>query len=208
LTPERPIAELLAEAALASPPALAAERQNDLVALATLDPTLRIDLRYATDDNFVGAAVYPPTARAWLQRPAAEALLRAHRALAALGLGLWIFDAYRPWSVTKVFWDATPPRLREFVADPAQGSRHNRGCAVDLTLYELRTGKPVSMPSAFDEFTPRAYPRYPGGNSQQRWHRDLLRQVMETAGFTVNSSEWWHFDHADWQRYPVGNTTL
>ena len=208
ITPQRPVAELLAEAVRASPPVLPSERAADLVDLAGLDPTLRIDLRYATADNFVGAPVYPATARALLQRPAATALLGVHRALASHGLGLWVFDAYRPWSVTKVFWEATPPALREFVADPAHGSRHNRGCAVDLTLYDLATGEPVVMPSEFDEFTPRAYPRYPGGTSRQRWHRDLLRQAMEAAGFTVNASEWWHFDHADWQRYPVGNTPL
>lgn len=208
IKPQRPIAELLAEAAALAAPTLPSERRSDLVDLATLDPTLRIDLRYATADNFVGAPVYPPSARALLQRPAAEALLRVHRELAERGFGLWIFDAYRPWSVTKVFWEATPPPLREFVADPANGSRHNRGCAVDLTLYELGTGEPVGMPSEFDEFTPRAYPHYPGGTSAGRWCRELLRRTMESAGFAVNSSEWWHFDHADWQRYPVGNSPL
>ncbi|HLQ37188.1 MAG TPA: M15 family metallopeptidase, partial [Planctomycetota bacterium] len=159
-------------------------------------------VRYATTDNFLGTAVYEaPVAK--MQRPAAEAVVAAHRALAAQGLGLLIHDAYRPWSVTKVFWEATPPALRQFVADPAQGSRHNRGCAVDLTLFELRTGEPVPMPSGYDEFTVRAYPDYPGGTTQQRWYRQRLRQAMAAAGFTVYEHEWWHFDFRDWQQYPV-----
>lgn len=210
LEPLRPIAELVREAARAapSPELVRGERAPELVVLTELDPTLRCDLRYATADNFVGAPVYPARARACLQRPAAEALVRVQRALAARGLGLLVFDAYRPWSVTKVFWEATPPALREFVADPAQGSRHNRGCAVDLTLCDLATGRPLAMPSEFDEFTPRASPEYAGGTSAQRWARDLLRAAMGREGFAVNPSEWWHFDHDDWQRYGVGNTPL
>jgi D-alanyl-D-alanine dipeptidase len=123
-------------------------------------------------------------------------------------VGLLVFDAYRPWSVTQVFWDATPPALREFVADPARGSRHNRGCAVDLSLYERNSGQPVAMPSEFDEFTPRAYPDYPGGTARQRYHRERLRRAMEAEGFTVHDGEWWHFDHADWRCYPVSNAPL
>jgi CubicO group peptidase (beta-lactamase class C family)/D-alanyl-D-alanine dipeptidase len=206
---QRPIPVLLAAAATASPPpAEPTPRAADLVELAPLSPTLRIDLRYATADNFLGAAVYPVGARALLQRPAAAALVAAHGELAAHGLGLWVFDAYRPWSVTKVFWDATPEALREFVADPAQGSRHNRGCAVDVTLYELASGRPVVMPSDFDEFTPRAYPEYPGGTTRQRWYRELLRTTLERHGFTVNPGEWWHFDFQDWREYPIGNAPL
>lgn len=214
ITPRASIAELRAAAAKASPPAAASEldgqpmRRADLVELAPLEPGLKIDLVYATPNNFLGTPVYPPDARAMLQRPAAEALVRVHRALAAKGFGLHVFDAYRPWSVTKVFWDATPDAMRHFVADPAKGSRHNRGCAVDLTLYDLTTGQPVEMPSGFDEFTPRAYPDYPGGTSRQRWCRELLRRSMEAEGFTVYEHEWWHFDHADWRRYPIGNEPL
>lgn len=210
LVPQRPIAELLREVAAAAPAAALqrGERPHDLVVLATLDPSLRFDLRYATADNFVGAAVYPATARACLQRPAAEALVRVQRTLAGRGLGLLVFDAYRPWSVTKVFWEATPVALRAFVADPAHGSRHNRGCAIDLTLCELASGRPLAMPSEFDEFTPRASPDYPGGTSLQRWARDLLRTAMGREGFAVNEAEWWHFDHDDWQQYGVGNSAL
>jgi len=143
-----------------------------------------------------------------LQKPAAEALVRVHRALKKRGYGLLIHDGYRPWSVTKMFFDATPEDLRIFVADPAQGSRHNRGCAVDLTLYDLKSGKPIEMTGGYDEMSDRSYPDYLGGTSLQRWHRDLLRRAMQAEGFTVYEAEWWHFDYKDWQKYPIGNQTF
>jgi D-alanyl-D-alanine dipeptidase len=131
--------------------------------------------------------------------------VRVHRALASQGYGLLIHDAYRPWWVTKVFWEATPPSLREFVADPAKGSRHNRGCAVDLTLYDLRSGEAVQMPGVYDEMSPRSYPNYSGGTPEQRERRDLLRRAMEREGFSVYDTEWWHFDFNDWREYPIVN---
>jgi serine beta-lactamase-like protein LACTB len=143
-----------------------------------------------------------------MQRPAAQALVRVSKRLRAEGYGLLVHDAYRPWYITKVFWDATPDDKKVFVADPAKGSRHNRGCAVDLTLYDLKTGKPVEMVSTYDETTNRAYPDYPGGTSLQRWHRKLLRDAMEAEGFTVYEAEWWHFDYKDWQKYRIGNLTF
>ena len=184
-------------------------RAHDLVDLRTIDggDGLRFDIRYATTDNFLGHQVYDrPVAK--LQRPAAEALVRAHRSLAAHGVGIQVFDGYRPWWVTKVFWDAAPRHLKLFVADPMRGSRHNRGCAVDLTLYDLRTGAPIEMPSGYDEFTARAYPDYPGGTSRQRYYRELLRRAMEDQGFAVYEHEWWHFDFEDWREYPIGNEPL
>ena len=205
VTPLRPVAELREAARAATPPAEPGPfRKVELVELTTLDPTLRLDVRYATADNFLGTPVYEE-ARAFLQRPAAEALLRAHRALREKGYGLLVHDAYRPWWVTKVFWDATPEDKRDFVADPAKGSRHNRGCAVDLTLYRLADGRAVEMPSLYDEMTERAYPGYPGGTAEERRHRDLLRSAMEKEGFTVFESEWWHFDYRDWREYPILN---
>src|SRR4051794_12019358 len=123
----------------APPKELGPFRNADLVELHVLDPTIRLDIRYATPNNLAGRAVYAE-ARAFLQRPAADALIRAHRALRAQAFGLLIFDGYRPWRVTKLFWDITPPEKREFVADPAKGSKHNRGCAVDLSLFALATG--------------------------------------------------------------------
>jgi D-alanyl-D-alanine dipeptidase len=206
ITPVRPIAELRREALNAMPPTESGSlRAGELMELARLDPSIKLDIRYATPRNFLGTPVYTE-ARAFLQVPAAIALVRAHRMLAPQGYGLLIHDAYRPWFVTRMFWDATPAAMREFVADPKTGSRHNRGAAVDLTLYHLRTGLPVEMPGVYDEFSRRSYPDYPGGTSRQRWYRDLLRQTMETQGFTVFGTEWWHFDHKDWQLYRIANT--
>src|SRR5258706_7319786 len=159
-----------------------------LVELTALDPTIRLDLRYATRDNVTGRALYR-SARAFLERPAAEALVRVQRALAADGLGLLVYDAYRPWRATKALWDATPPARREFVADPARGSRHNRGAAVDVTLVDLATGEPVDMPSGFDDFSERAYPTYGGGRAEARRAREPLWPAMEGEGFFVHPSE-------------------
>jgi D-alanyl-D-alanine dipeptidase len=193
-----------ATAAFAQGPPLdaAASREPELVELTRLDPTIRLDIRYATADNFLGRPVYEQ-ARAFLQRPAAEALIRVHRALDATGFGLLVFDAYRPWSVTKLFWDMTPPDQRAFVADPARGSKHNRGCAVDLTLYDRATLQSVPMPSEFDDFSERASPDYAGGTREQRERRDLLRAAMEREGFSVEPNEWWHFNYRGWREYPI-----
>jgi D-alanyl-D-alanine dipeptidase len=205
ILPRRPVEALRAEALTLMPPAaLQGTRPADLVELIVLDSTIRLDIRYASTNNFMGAAMYSQ-ARAFLQRPAAEALVRAHRALARSGYGLLIHDAYRPWYVTWMFYEATPDSQRTFVANPAAGSRHNRGAAVDLTLYDLRTGRAVRMPSGYDEFTERAYPTYAGGTDAERARRDLLRRFMEAAGFAVNPTEWWHFDFSGWREYPVLN---
>lgn len=177
-------------------------RAPELVELVRLDRTIRLDIRYATANNFTGRAVYRQ-ARAFLQRPAAEALVRVNRALRKKGYGLTVFDGYRPWSVTKLFWDLTPEDKKEFVADPARGSRHNRGCAVDLTLHELRSGRQVSMPGEYDEMTERSHVNYAGGTPEQRRLRDLLRAAMEAEGFAVYEPEWWHYDFRDWREYPI-----
>ena len=208
ITPVRPVEELRREALAATPPRETGDfRPSDLVELAKLDPKIKLDIRYATRDNFLSTPVYS-SARAFLQRPAAEALLRAHRELAAQGYGLLIFDAYRPWYVTKIFWDATPPDKHEFVADPSKGSRHNRGCAVDLTLYDLKTGREIEMTGVYDEMSERSYPTYKGGTPEQRRTREILRAAMEKQGFAVYETEWWHFDYKDWQKYAVQNVAF
>jgi zinc D-Ala-D-Ala dipeptidase len=205
ITPVRPVAELRAEALSAQPPREVGEFvRSDLVDVAKLDPRIKLDIRYATTDDFLSTPVYTQ-ARAFLQRPAAEAMLRAHRELRKQGYGLLIFDAYRPWYVTRIFWDATPPDKHEFVADPAKGSRHNRGCAVDLTLYDLKTAHEVEMTGGYDEMSERSYPTYTGGTPEQRAHREVLRAAMEKQGFTVFPSEWWHFDYRDWRKYAIQN---
>lgn len=208
IDPVRPVEELRREALAAEPPREAGDfREPELVELVKLDSTIKLDIRYATTNNFMSTVFYQQP-RAFLQRPAAEALVRAHRALKERGYGLLIHDAYRPWYVTKMFWDATPEDMKIFVADPSAGSRHNRGSAVDLTLYDLETGEPVGTVGGYDEFTARSYPGYPGGTSLQRWYRELLRDAMEEQGFTVYEAEWWHFDHEDWREYPILNLTF
>ena len=200
---------LLRQRALAAtPPVETADKlPSDLVDIRTIAPGIKLDIRYAGANNFMGIPLYE-TPAAYLQRPAAEALARIHRALAAKGYGLLVHDAYRPWYVTWMFWEATPPEARIFVADPAQGSRHNRGCAVDLTLYDLKTGQPVEMPSRYDEFSTRAYADFIGGTTRQRALRAILRQAMEADGFAVLPDEWWHFDYRDYARYPIGTKTF
>ncbi len=188
------------------PPERGEFKEADLVEIAEIDPTIRLDIRYATTNNFLGRPVYAQ-ARAFLQRPAAEALSRAQRSLNARGYGLVVFDGYRPWSVTKIFWDSASDEERriEFVANPRKGSRHNRGCAVDLSLIDLKTGMTVRMPSEYDEFSERAFPTYEGGAPESRAFRDMLRRAMEAEGFTVYSAEWWHFDYKDWKQYRILN---
>ncbi|MBH8568160.1 M15 family metallopeptidase [Microvirga sp. STS02] len=177
-------------------------RPGELVELTRLDPTIRLDIRYATSHNFMGRVLYPQ-ARAFLQRPAAEALVRVNAELKPLGYCLLVFDGYRPWRITKQMWDHTPADKKEFVADPRKGSRHNRGCAVDLSLWDIAANQEVAMPGEYDEMSPRSYATYAGGTTEQRSRRDLLRSVMERNGFTVLPAEWWHFDYQDWKSYPI-----
>ncbi len=189
----------------AKPPQETGEfRQTDLVELIKLDTSIHLDIRYATSNNFTGTPVYKE-ARAFLQRPAAEALVNVSASLKPLGYGLVVFDGYRPWSVTNLFWKVTPDDKKQFVADPAKGSKHNRGCAVDLSLYDLTTGKEIEMTGNYDEMTERSYPNYTGGTEEQRKMRDLLRSKMEAQGFTVYEYEWWHFDYKDWKMYRITN---
>jgi CubicO group peptidase (beta-lactamase class C family)/D-alanyl-D-alanine dipeptidase len=209
IRPRRPLAELRREALAAKPPVEKNVffRKPELVELTSLDPTIKLDIRYAGSDNFLGTPFYT-SAKAFLQKPAAEALVRVHKKLSEQGHGLLIHDGYRPWHVTKMFWDATPDRYRLFVADPLQGSRHNRGCAVDLTLYDRKSGKPVEMVGGYDEFSDRSFADFFGGTALQRWHRDLLRRAMEDENFTVYPAEWWHFDFRDWRLYPILNQSF
>jgi D-alanyl-D-alanine dipeptidase len=205
---ERSLADLRRESLAGRPPEEKGDfRKPDLVDVTTLDDTVKLDIRYATTNNFLSTPFYT-SARAFLQRPAAEALVRVHKKLADQGFGLLIHDGYRPWYVTKMFWDATPEKQHIFVANPALGSRHNRGCAVDLTLCDRKTAKPIQMVGGYDEMSDRSYPAYPGGTSLQRWHRDFLRRAMEAEGFTVYDAEWWHFDYKDWKKYPIQNLTF
>ena len=198
---------LLRRRALAASPPIETEahRAADLVSISSVDPSIKLDVRYATNQNLLGFPVYSKSAT-YLQRPAAEALARADKKLHAQGFGIVVFDGYRPWFVTKMFWDGTPAAAHLFVADPSAGSRHNRGEAVDISLVDLVTGGEVTMTGAYDEFSPRSYPLYEGGTSEQRWRRDVLRAALEGEGFTVFPFEWWHFDYADWRSYGLLNS--
>lgn len=206
--PLRPIEELRSEAMLAVPPNEEGDfLEPDLVEVVKLDPTVRLDVRYATADNFMGTAMYE-SPRVFLQRPVAEALLEAHRQLREKGYGVVLFDGYRPWYVTRIFWDATPEDKKEFVADPATGSRHNRGAAVDLSIFDLNSGETLPMPSGYDETSERAGIDYTGGDRQAIANRDLLISVMRRNGFEPLANEWWHYDHQSWQNYPIMNASF
>jgi D-alanyl-D-alanine dipeptidase len=205
IEPLHPLDELFGMAREAEPPEEPGPfREPDFVRVSDVDPRIRMDLRYASSDNFLGAQIYREE-EALLQRPAAEALRLVQDDLEARGLGLVVYDAYRPWWVTWLFWEATPPEYRTFVATPSLGSRHNRGCAVDVGLVDLASGTPLPMPSGYDEFTERAYADWNGGPADRRANRQLLISTMRGRSFEVYRAEWWHFDFADWPRYAIEN---
>lgn len=183
----------------------AADLLPDLVDLARFDPRLRLDIRYATPANFMGRVLYP-VARAVAQRPVAAALAKVQTRAEAAGYGLLIFDAYRPWRITKAMWDQTPPESREFVANPANGSRHNRGCSIDLSLH--RDGVEVVMPSPYDDFTPAAYRSNTAAPAEALRLSRLLEEWMVAEGFVPLANEWWHYDWAEWPRYPIMDVPL
>jgi zinc D-Ala-D-Ala dipeptidase len=183
--------------------AVAPDDPKRLVELVKLDPTIKLDMRYATTNNFTGRVLYNE-ARAFLTAAAAAALVRASAAARAEGFGLTIYDAYRPWRVTKQLWDATPvgPK-KNYVANPKRGSKHNRGCAVDLTLHDLKTGALVEMPTEFDDFSEKAHRDFAGASVTAVANRSRLQRYLEAEGFIGLSNEWWHFDFTGWQDYPV-----
>lgn len=178
--------------------------EKALVDLERLIPTVTLDLRYATADNFMKRPLYPE-ARALLRCPAARALRAAHSELSKQGFGIKVFDAYRPYSVTVAMWE--PIRNPDYVADPARGSRHNRGAAVDVTLIELGSGTELLMPTPYDDFTPRAAHAFTDLPEEQVRNRALLRSVMERHGFVALPSEWWHYDFAGWEKFEVLDLT-
>ncbi len=178
-----------------------------LTNLEAPDLGFQFDIRYARHDNFVSRKVYSRP-NAFLLSHVAEDLKKVHDSLRPKGLGLLIFDGYRPWSVTKLFWDLSSEHDRNFLADPAKGSSHNRGCAVDLSLYDLKSGKPVQMPSDFDEMNEKSYANFVGGSHESRQLRDLLRESMEAKSFKGIQNEWWHFNHNSHAEWPVMNFTF
>jgi D-alanyl-D-alanine dipeptidase len=167
-------------------------------------PNVRIDVRYATSNNFMHAPLYP-IAKVFLRAPAARALADVQRDLAKDNLGIKVFDGYRPYSITEKMWE--PIRNPDF-ADPAKGSRHNRGAAVDLTLIDLQTGDELSMPTPYDDFTQRARQDFNDLPPNVIANRARLREAMTRHGFEPLPSEWWHFDYAGWQRFELMDVAL
>lgn len=165
-------------------------------------PTIVLDIKYATVYNFSGTAVYK-TAKAFARKPVVFALKNVQTTLAKQGLGLKIYDAYRPYSVTVKFWDITPANKKDFVANPAKGSRHNRGCAVDVTLIDLKTGKELAMPTPYDSFLIMAYADFTNLPDKVLKNRKILQDAMTKNGFNIFKQEWWHFDFDGWQGYDL-----
>lgn len=175
-----------------------------LVDIHTISPTIRLDIRYATDNNFTQSKLYSQ-ARCLLRPTVARQLAQVQADLEPQGLGLKVFDCYRPLAVQQKLWNLLPDE--RYVANPKQGSRHNRGAAVDLTLVD-RTGQELEMPSVFDDFSERSHLDYQGASTGAKQHRQLLQTVMQRRKFTGLATEWWHFDAQDWQQLPVLDTPL
>ncbi len=173
---------------------------NELINLEDLIPDLKLDIKYATADNFLEEKVYD-TAMTFLRLPAALSLMQVQNDLANEGLALKIFDAYRPYSATVKFYESYKDTT--FVASAWRGSRHNRGCAVDLTLINKKTGDELIMPTPFDDFTNKAFVDYDSLSTEAIANRSKLISIMERHGFQVYKYEWWHFDFKGWDKYEL-----
>jgi len=180
--------------------AIKADPDSRLVEIKQYIPGIALDIRYATTNNFTHHKMYTQ-ARAFARLQVVMALKAVEDELKTKGLGLKIYDAYRPYSITVKFYEVTPDT--NFVADPRRGSKHNRGCAIDLSVIDLKTGKELEMPTGFDSFSRRAGANYADLPPQQIANRELLKTVMQAHGFHVISTEWWHYDFNGWQKYPL-----
>ncbi|HLL05320.1 MAG TPA: D-alanyl-D-alanine dipeptidase [Myxococcaceae bacterium] len=174
--------------------------ESPVVDATELIPDLVVDMRYATDDNFLKRSVYPKDARCMLLKDAAQRLKKAADVLRPKGYRLKVYDCYRPRAVQYEMWKIMPQP--GYVADPKFGSNHNRGAAVDLTLATLDGGE-VEMPTKFDDFSRSAHHGFPGGTEASRKHREILLVAMEGAGFKRNKMEWWHYDLPGARKMPV-----
>jgi D-alanyl-D-alanine dipeptidase len=176
----------------------------DFVDVGELEPGIILDIRYATADNFTGQVIYP-VARCLLRRDAALRLLRAQQDLEKQGYRLIVFDCYRPLEVQKRFWEIMPDE--RYVADPSKGSRHNRGAAVDVSLADSG-GKPLSMPTGYDDFSVKAHRDWKGASPEALKNSAILEAAMKAAGFEPFPTEWWHFDAPGWAEYPISDFPL
>lgn len=173
---------------------------NKLLEIKKFIPGLVLDIKYATSDNFMKRAMYKQ-ARAFARKPVVAQLKKIQAELKPKGYGLKIFDAYRPYKVTLAFYEGASDK--NFVANPAKGSKHNRGCAVDLTIIELKTGREIAMPTPYDSFAPEAASTYANLSSEVLKNRAMLINIMQKHGFRVIPNEWWHFDFNGWQQYDL-----
>jgi D-alanyl-D-alanine dipeptidase len=174
--------------------------EKELIDLEKFIPEIVLDIRYATTNNFTKEKIYN-LSRAYARKPVAESLKKAQEEFNKLGYGVKIFDAYRPYTATVKFYEVYHDTT--YVASPYRGSRHNRGCAIDMTLIDLKTGKDIPMPTEYDSFRKEAWPTTPVSDPVIKKNRDLIISVMQKHGFKVNSSEWWHFDFVGWQKFDV-----
>ncbi|MEN9371989.1 MAG: hypothetical protein RLZZ64_1064 [Bacteroidota bacterium] len=173
-----------------------------LVELKTTVPNIQYDLKYATSDNFTSVRLYPSNTNAtYLRKEPAEALSQIAKELAGKRIGIWVWDAYRPYHVTVKFWELI--KDERYVANPSKGSGHNRGIAIDMTLYDLKTGALLDMPTSFDDFSEKAHHGADNISSTQKENRELLRNIMEKHGFLKFQTEWWHYYWPNGEQYDV-----
>ena len=180
--------------------ALKSNPEKELIDLEKFIPGIVLDIRYATTDNFMKEKIYS-LAKAYARKPVAEALKKAQNDLRKQGLGLKIYDAYRPYKATVKFYETYHDTT--YVASPYRGSRHNRGCALDMTIVNLKTKAELKMPTGFDSFSKDAWPSTPISDPLASKNRKLIIDAMEKHGFKVNASEWWHFDFIGWKKFEV-----
>lgn len=179
----------------------------ELIELKSIIPMIKYDLKYASTDNFTKVRLYPAqTKHTFLRKQPAEALAKVAAELQQKGIGIWVWDAYRPYHVTKRFWELIQDE--RYVAHPGKGSGHNRGIAIDMTLYDLNTGRIMDMPTAFDDFSEKAHHGFENISSTQIQNRELLRSIMEKYGFIKFQTEWWHYYWPNGEQYDVLDFTF
>ncbi len=177
-----------------------ADSNNTLIEIKSRIPNIVLDIRYATTNNFLKKVFYKQ-AKAFARLPVVLALQKAQAELNAQGIGIKIYDGYRPYAVTVQFYESFPDSL--YVASPWSGSRHNRGCALDITLVNLKTGKELKMPTPYDSSIKASWADAPVKNKKALKNRELMKSVMAKYGFTVEPSEWWHYNYNGWASYPL-----
>lgn len=173
---------------------------NQLIEIKKAIPNIKLDIRYATANNFMHQVMYRQ-ARAFARKPVVESLKKVQSELNKKGLGLKIFDGYRPYAITVAFYKKASDK--NFVANPSKGSKHNRGCAIDLTIVNLKTGKEIAMPTPYDSFSAAAAANYPNVSAEVKKNRDYFISIMSKQKLKVLENEWWHYDFEGWQSYAL-----